>query len=90
MREGKVYLLIGLLLGMSITLGLMAVIQDQGVGRYAVATSREEVFVIDTESGHIWGRFSNDLIPHAKYFVDFGTVHSPIYAEKRIDTDLEQ
>jgi len=40
MRGGKeVYLLIGLLLGMSITFGLMAVIQDQGVGRYAGKSS---------------------------------------------------
>jgi hypothetical protein len=84
MRGGKeVYLLIGLLLGMSITLGLMAVIQDKGVGRYAVATTPRDAIVIDTESGHIWGR-------SGKYFVDFGTVHSPIYAEKTFDTDLEQ
>ena len=84
MRGGKeVYLLIGLLLGMSITLGLMAVIQDQGVGRYAVATTPRDAIVIDTESGHIWGRYG-------KYFVDFGTVHSPIHAEKTFDTDLEQ
>ena len=68
---------------MSITLGLMAVIQDKGVGRYAVATTPREVVVIDTESGHTWVR-------HSSYFLDFGTVHSPIYSEKTFDTDLEQ